>query len=295
MCGPPGGHCGLWARSPGLAVGRSALAQDRELVTCQVPELVLALRDTGLGQAAQSLTCSPSLGRHRVGPSCPRRWGAFPPRGEHGTEGPAQTTAGERAEPGVRAASPPGLPSLSPTCTPRAGGPACWVGPPPPAAEVGRKPATPVPSALRLVPSQAVGPSGAATVASLGALDLQTPPLCSAGMGHPRSQTHGPPPPTASCLPASTVSPALGVLGSLGWGSPCRNARGSSPGYQGPTHGLCWAPSVQAPQCPLRPLDSVIVSTGRSHSRMVGSASFMAAGEGFGRRRPRASCGASSQ
>ena len=152
------------------------------------------------GAGAQSLTCGPPLGRHCVGPSCPQRWGAFPPRGEHGTEGPAQTTAGEGAEPGVRAASPPGLPSLSPTCTPRAGGPACWVGPPPPAAEVGQKPATPVPSALRLVPSQAVGPSGAAAVASLGALDLQTPPLCSTGRGHPRPQTHGAPLPTASGL-----------------------------------------------------------------------------------------------
>ena len=52
---------------------------------------------------------------------------------------------------------------------------------------------------------------------------------------------------------------------------------------------MCWGPSLQAPQCPLRPLDSVIVSTRRSHRRMVGSASFTAPGEGLGGRRPRAS------
>lgn len=179
-----------------------------------------------------------------------------------------------------------GLPPLqgSPHCPPPAPpglGALPAVGPPPPAAEVGQKPATPVPSALRLVPSQAVGPSGAAAVASLGALDLQTPPLCSTGRGHPRPQTHGAPspPPPASGLHGE---PPLGGPGVSGLGLPCRNARGSPPGYQGPTHGLCWAPSLQALQCPLRPLDSVIVSAGRSHSRMVGSASFMAAGEGFG-------------
>ena len=107
------------------------------------------------------------------------------------------------------------------------------MGPPPPAAEVGQKPATPVPSALRLVPSQAVGPSGAAAVASLGALDLQTPPLCSTGMGHPRPQTHGAPspPPPASGLHGE---PPLGGPGVSGLGLPLQKRPRLPTGVSGP-------------------------------------------------------------
>ena len=208
--GPQVGHCGRCACSPRLAVGHSALAQDRELVTCQVPELVLELRDTGLGQAAQSLTCSLSLGRHCVGPSCPQHWGAFRPWGDTELRSllrPGQVGRGEGAEPGVRAASPPGLPYCPPPAPQGWGScPLGWppAAPPPPAVEVRWKPAAPAPSALQLVPSQAVGPSRQCSGFPGGSRSADP----SSALG--RDGLPSPPPPH---LLASTVSPPWGPRG----------------------------------------------------------------------------------
>ena len=86
-----------WAlcSSPGLDVGQAALARGRELVTYQVPEQVLELRDTGLARAGPSLTYTPStLGQHHVGPVCPRRSGTFKPQKGNGSQGACPGRAG---------------------------------------------------------------------------------------------------------------------------------------------------------------------------------------------------------
>ena len=165
VCGPPGGT--LWAlrllsrpRCWPLGLGSRQRA-------CHLPGAQAAAgAQRRAGQAAQSLTCSPSLGRHRLGPGCPRCWGAFRPWGDTELRSllrPRQGARGEGAEPGVRAASPPGL-AYCPPPAPQGWG-SCPLGgppaaPPPPTVEVRWKPAAPAPSALQLAPSQAVGPSG---------------------------------------------------------------------------------------------------------------------------------------
>lgn len=171
----------------------------------------------GLGQAAQSLTCSPPLDQHHVGPGCPRCWGAFRPWGDtelRSLHRPRQEGRGEGAEPGVRAASPPRLPYWPPPA-PQGWG-SCLLGGPPAA--------PPPPPHLRaqlcsLRPPRPWVQAGQRS-GFPGAPGLQTPPLCSAGTGRPRPQTHGAPLPTAAPPPGLHGEPPLGAPGSLDRGSP---------------------------------------------------------------------------